>query len=149
MTPNNSFNIGRDGAQITIFDSTAGQVTFNGAISFDSKARTKELESETINGTTIFRNVPNGHEGSFEFDRQDSSVEAYFAMLEANFYAGMPTPTAVITQTINELDGTVTQFQYTGCVLKLNDAGSWKGLDKVQPKVGWRASKKIPLVIGI
>lgn len=46
----NSFNIGRDGSQITIFDSLAGQVTFNGMISFDTKARTKELESENITG---------------------------------------------------------------------------------------------------
>jgi hypothetical protein len=145
----NSFNVGRDGSQITIFDTLAGQVTFNGMISFDSKARTKELESEQITGNTLFRFVPNGHEGSFEFDRQDSSVEAYFAQLEANFYAQLPPPYAVITQTINELDGSVTQFQYIGVQLNLTDAGSWKGLDKINPKVGWKASKKIPLTIGV
>lgn len=145
----NSFNIGRDGSQITIFDSLAGQVTFNGMISFDTKARTKELESENITGTTVFRFVPNGHEGTFEFDRQDSSVEAYFAQLEANFYAQLPPPVATITQTINELDGSVTQFQYIGVQLNLTDAGSWKGLDKVNPKVGWKASKKIPLSVGV
>lgn len=149
MAGNNTFNIGRDGSQITIFDSIAGQVTFNGMVSFDTKPRTKELESEGINGVTTFRNVPNGHEGSFDFDRQDSSVEAYFAILEANFYAGLPPPTAIITQTINESDGSVTQFQFTGCALKLDNAGTWKGLDKVQPKVSWRASKKIPLVVGV
>lgn len=142
----NSFNIGRDGSQITIFDSFGGQVTFNGTISFDSKARTKELESEPINGNTIFRNVPNGHEGTFEFDRQDASIESYFTQWESNFFAGLPPPTAVITQTITEIDTSVTQFQYTGVVLKLNDAGAWKGLDKVSPKVGWRASKKIQLI---
>ncbi|SDR37648.1 hypothetical protein SAMN05443245_5249 [Paraburkholderia fungorum] len=143
-----SFNIGRDGSQITIFDSVAGQVTFGGMTSFDSRARTKELESEQITGNTIFRNVPNGHEGTFEFDRQDSSIEAYFAQLEANFYAGLPPPVAVITQTIQELSGGLTQFQYTGVQLKLDDAGAWKGLDKVNPKVGWKASKKIPLSVG-
>jgi hypothetical protein len=145
----NSFNIGRDGSQITIFDSLAGQVTFNGMISFDTKARTKELESETITGNTIFRFVPNGHEGTFEFDRQDSSVEAYFAQLEANFYAQLPPPVATITQTINELDGSITQFQYIGVQLNLSDAGTWKGLDKVNPKVAWKASKKIPLSVGV
>ncbi|MDE1009669.1 MAG: hypothetical protein OSB38_28820 [Paraburkholderia fungorum] len=145
----NSFNVGRDGSQITIFDSILGQLTFNGMISFDSKPRTKELESEGIDGTTRFRFVPNGHEGSFEFDRQDASVEAAFAQYEANFYAGLPPPTAVITQTINELDSSVTQFQYIGVQLNLTDAGAWKGLDKVNPKVGWKASKKIPLSVGV
>lgn len=141
----NSFNIGRDGSQLTVFDSLAGQVNFNGMISFDSRARTKKLESEAITGTTTFRNVPNGHEGTFEFDRQDSSVESYFAQLEANFYAQLPPPVATITQTINELDGSVSQFQYIGVQLDLSDAGAWKGLDKVNPKVGWVASKKIEL----
>ncbi|MDE1139974.1 MAG: hypothetical protein PW999_10025 [Paraburkholderia tropica] len=142
----NSFNIGRDGSQITIIDSLAGQVTFNGMISFDTKARTKELESEQITGGTIFRFVPNGHEGTFEFDRQDGSVEAYFATLEANFYAGGTPPSASITQTINELDGTITQYQYVGVQLNLTDGGTWKGLDKVNPKVAWKASRKIPLL---
>lgn len=141
----NSFNIGRDGSQITIFDSVAGQVTFNGTISFDSRARTKKLESETIRGETVFRNVPNGHEGTFEFDRQDASVESFFAQVEANFYAQLPPPVATITQTINEMDGSVTQFQYIGVQLDLSDAGAWKGLDKVNPKVGWVASKKMQL----
>jgi hypothetical protein len=145
----NTFNIGRDGSQITIFDSVAGQVTFSGKVGFDSRARTKKLEHESINGTTHFRNVPNGHEGTFEFDRMDSSIEAYFAQLEANFFAGLPPPVVVITQTINESDGNVTQFQYIGGQLDLEDAGKWRGLDKVSPRVAWRASKKIALVVGL
>jgi hypothetical protein len=139
----NSFNVGRDGAQLTIFDSIQGQVDFNGQIGFDTKARTKELESETINGDTIFRNVPNGHEGTFEFDRQDASVSSYFANKEAAFFAQLPPSQAVITQTISELSGTVSQFQYIGVELKLDDDGSWKGLDKVVQRVSWKASKKI------
>lgn len=149
MSGQNTFNIGRDGSQITIFDTVAGQITFNGQVGFDSRPRTKQLESQSINGVTTFRNVPNGHEGTFEFDRQDSSIEGYFAILEMNFYAGLPPPIVTITQTINELDGSVTQFQYTGGTLKLDDAGQWRGLDKVSPKVSWSASKKIPLVIGV
>ena len=149
MSGQNSFNVGRDGSQLTIIDSIAGKVTFNGMIEFGAKPRTKELESEGINGVTTFRNLPNGHEGDFSFDRQDSSIEAYFATLEANFYAGLPPPTAIITQTINELSGSVSQYQYTGVALKLSDAGTWKGLDKVSQKVAFRASKKNPLKIGV
>ena len=148
MAGNNSFNVGRDGSKITIIDSVAGTVTFGGMTAFDAKPRTKNLESETITGNTIFRNVPNGHAGSFEFDRQDSSLDAYFTQLEANFYAGLPPPTAIITQTVSELSGSVSQFQYTGVVLQLSDSGNWKGLDKVTNRVEWRASRKIPLSLG-
>ena len=148
MSGQNSFNVGRDGSQLTIIDSIAGTVTFNGMVGFGSKPRTKKLESEGINGVTTFRNLPNGHEGTFSFDRQDSSIDAYFATLEANFYAGLPPPTAIITQTVNELSGSISQFQYTGVALDLENAGEWKGLDKVSLAVGFRASKKNPLSIG-
>lgn len=149
MSGLNSFNVGRDGFQITIFDLIYGKQTFSGMTSFDSKPRTKELESEGIDGNTRFRNVPNGHEGTFQFDRGDVNVEKYFALLESNFYANLPPPKVVITHTINELDGSVSQFQYIDGVLKLTDAGSWKGLDKVQQSVGWKASKKIPLIVNV
>jgi hypothetical protein len=140
---NNSFNVGRDGAQLTIIDSLLGPITFNGMISFDTKPRTKKLESEQITGQTIFRNVPNGHEGSMTFDRQDASVESYFATKEANFFAMLPPEVCAITHTINNLDGSISQFQYIGVELELDDAGDYKGLDKVTVKVSWRASQKI------
>lgn len=143
MTQLNSFNIGRDGAQLTIFDSILGQQTFNGQIGFETKPRTKQLESEQITGQTIFRDVPNGHEGTITFDRQDASVETYFSAKEANFFAGLPPQQAVITHTISELNGGISQYQYIGVELKLDDAGDFKGLDKVTIKVSWRASQKI------
>ena len=139
----NTFNIGRDGAQLTIFDTLQGQVTFNGQISFETKQRTKKLESETIQGNTIFRNVPNGHEGTLTFDRQDASIETYFATKEANFFGLLPPESCIITHTITELSGTITQFQYIGVELELLEAGDFKSLDKVIQKVGFRASQKI------
>lgn len=139
----NSFNVGRDGAQITFFDSVLGRVTFNGQIGFETKPRTKKLESETIAGVTKFRNLPNGHEGTFEFDREDSSVTDFFARQEANFFAGLPPSEGVITQTIKELNGSPSQYQYVGVVVALDEDGNFKGLDKVTQKVEWRASKKI------
>jgi len=141
----NSFNVGRDGAQLTIRDSIQGTVNFNGMISFDTKPRTKKLESETIDGETRFRSLPNGHEGTFEFDREDSSVTDYFANKEANFFANLPPEDVFITHTINNMNGTVSQHQYIGVDLALDDDGTYKGLDKVVQKVSWRASHKILL----
>lgn len=143
MSAPNTFNIGRDGAQLTIIDTLLGQVTFNGQIGFDAKPRYKKLESETIQGNTLFRGVPNGHEGSFDFDRQDASVSAYFAQKEANFFAQLAPSQAFITQTVTELDGSITTWQYQGVELYLDDDGNWKGLDKVPQKVSFQASRKI------
>lgn len=149
MTAVNSFNIGRDGAQLTIIDSVNGNVTFNGIVGFSAKSRAKDLESEGINGVVTFRTAPAGWEGDFHFDRQDSTVDAYFATMEANFYAGLPPSEAVITHTVTELDGSTSQFQYVGVSMKLTDAGNWKGLDKVSLSVGWKASNRVPLTLGV
>ncbi|WP_234775175.1 hypothetical protein [Paraburkholderia tropica] len=139
----NTFNIGRDGLQLTTFDATLGQVQFNGLTGFTAKPRYKKLESEGADGVTRFRNVPNGHEGTFEIDRVDSSAEAYFAQKESNFFAQYPPSQSTITQTVTELDGTVTQWQYTNVEMALENAGDWKALDKVPLQVSWSASKKI------
>lgn len=139
----NTFNIGRDGLQLTVFDPLFGQVTFNGLTGFSSKPRYKKLESEGADGVTKFRTIPNGHEGTFEIDRQDSSVDAFFAQKEANFFAQLLPTQATIAQTVSELDGTVTQWMYTNVELALDNAGDWKSLEKVALQISFQASKRI------
>ncbi|MFM0630772.1 hypothetical protein [Paraburkholderia xenovorans] len=143
MSGANTFNIGRDGLQLTIFDPSFGQVTFNGLTGFTSRPRYKKLESENADGKTRFRTVPNGHEGSFEIDREDASVHAFFAAKEANFFAQLAPTQAVITQTVQELDGTVSQWQHTDVELALDNAGDWKSLDKVPLQISFQASRWI------
>lgn len=141
----NTFNLGRDGAKITIVDSVNGNVTLSGMVEFGAKSRAKEAESEGIDGITKFRNAPAGWEGDFKFDREDASVDVYFDAWETSFYAGLPPPEVVITQTVNETDGSRTKWQYQGVTLKLSDGGTWKGLDKVSQSIGWKASRRIRL----
>jgi len=141
----NSFNVGRDGAQITIFDSTLGQVTINGITSFDSKPGTVKLKSVNISGGITRRSIPDGHSGSFEVDRQDATFDTYFANREANYYGGLPPGAIFITQTITELDGTTTQFQFTDVELYPEDAGKYTGQEKVTQKFTFEAARKIPL----
>jgi hypothetical protein len=137
----NQFNIGRD-TQLTIMGS-AGPMSFNIITSFDHKPKYKELESDGIDGTQRFRNLPMGHTGSFKLDRADSNVTDYFAQQEANFFAGLNPDTVVITQTVNEASGAVTQYQWTGVTLQLEDAGAWKGLDKVDQTINFKATRFI------
>jgi hypothetical protein len=145
MAGNNSFNVGRDGAQVTIFDSNFGQVTISGITSFETKPMMVKLKSVHIGGRILHRPIPDGHEGTFELDRQDPSFEAYFSQAEANYFAQLPPSVIVITHTINNLDGSVSQFQYTDVALYPEDAGTWKGQDKVTEKFTFQAGRKIQL----
>ncbi len=141
MAGTNQFNIGRD-AQLTI-NGSAGPMTFNIITEFDAKPKYKSLESDAIDGTQRFRDLPMGHSGSFSLDRADSSVTDYFAGQEANFFAGLLPDQVTITQTITEASGAVTQYQYTGVALQLEDAGNWKGLEKITQKINWRATRML------
>jgi len=50
-----------------------------------------------------------------------------------------------ITQTINEANGAVSQYQYTNVDLWQEEDGHWKGLEKVSQKIGFYSSRKIKL----
>lgn len=143
MAGNNQFNIGRD-SQLTVQGAT-GPLTFNIITEFDSKPQYKKLESEGLDGTKRFRNLPAGHTGSFKLDRADSSATDYFLQQEANFFSGLNPDSVIITQTITEATGVLSQYQFTGVTLALEDDGTWKGLDKIMQTINFSASRRIKL----
>lgn len=143
MAGSNQFSIGQQ-SQLTIVGA-AGPMTFNILTEFDAKPQYKKLQSEGLDGVTRFRNLPAGHTGAFKLDRSDSSASDYFAQQEANFFSGLNPDTVTITQTIVEASGAITQYQYLGVTLALEDDGDWKGLDKVVQTIGFSASRKIKL----
>jgi hypothetical protein len=143
MAGTNQFNIGRD-TQLTILGA-AGVMNFNIITEFDHKPQYKKLESDALDGTMRYRNLSMGHKGSFKLDRSDANVTDYFVQQEANFFAGLNPDQVVITQTVTEANGGVTQYQWTGVTLQLEDAGSWKGLDKINQVINWEATRMFKL----
>lgn len=141
MAGNNQFNVGRD-SQLTIMGS-AGPMTFNIITDFDSKPQYKKVQSEGLDGVTRFRNLPAGHTGTFKLDRADSMATDYFAQQEANFFSGLAPDNVTITQTVTEANGAVSQYQWIGVTLALEDAGNWKGLDKVSQTINFSASRMV------
>lgn len=142
MAGSNQFNIGRDGFQITIMGS-AGPMSFNILVEFDTKPQYKDVKVEGIDGITRSRHLPNGHTGTLMFDRADSALSDYFVQQEANFFSSLNPDQITITQTISEGNGAISQYQYTYVDLWEEEDGSWKGLDKVPQKVSFYAARKI------
>lgn len=145
MAATNSFNVGRDGAQLTIIDSNYGTVTIDGITKFSAKPAVVKLKSVAINGRLKFRTIPDGHELSFELDRTDPSYEQYFAQKEANYYAGLSPAAIFVTWTIKNLDGSISQFQYSDMDLAPEDDGEWEGQNKVTQKFTAQAGRKTQL----
>ncbi len=137
--PINSLSVGRD-CTVTLYDPiSAGIVTVN-LTSFDAKQEGTMMKSKRLDGHVQFGFEPEGWSGSFMIDRNGPSIDILFDILERAYYAGRNIAAQVINEIIQEPDGTVTQWRFSGVALKYDDAGPWKGSDFIKQKISWSAS---------
>lgn len=137
----NGFTVGRDlSLDIT---GANGPLRFTLITGFQSKPDTTDEKVKGLDGITQHVRFPEGWSGSFELNRQDDTIDTYFAQLEANYYAGQSEYPVTITETISEADGSVSQYRYLQVLLKLDDAGSWKGDATVKQKLTFVAARRI------
>ena len=139
--PAAEFSVGRD-ASLTIATTDQGVLTFGILTDFDSKPMTAEIKVIGLDGIMRPAYLPEGWQGSFEYTRQDSQIDDYFAQLEDNYYSGGDLPSATITETITEIDGSITQYRFENVALKTDDAGKWSGNKEVKMKVDFMASRR-------
>lgn len=139
--PVGGFSVGKDVALTVV--TASGPLTFNLITAFSSQQETSEQMIKGLDG--LMRPVRhfNGWRGRFEIDRQDSTVDDYFSQLEAGYYAGVVEQSASITETITEVSGAITQYRYIGVLLKLENAGSWKGDETVKQTVSFVATQRL------
>lgn len=138
--PVNSFSVGKD-VSLTIVTSY-GTTVFNGLTSFTADPMTTDLKSKAIDGTPRFGFIPDGWKGSFVIDRLDPSVDQYWAQVEADYFAGKNIQAGTISEIITEADGSVTEWKYTGVILRLEKAGDWGGDKKVDQTISFEAAFK-------
>ena len=138
--PLNSFSTGRD-VTLTIV-TASGPLNMNLITGFHSSPDMNEIKVKGIDGITRHARFFDGWRGGFDVERSDSTVDDYFAQLEANFYAGINETAATITETIAEPNGAVTQYRYLNVLLKLDDAGGWMGDQTVKQKLSFVAAQR-------
>jgi hypothetical protein len=143
--PFQSFNVGRDVTVNFTNPLTGAAITWGLVTDFMSSPDTKSIESSPISAPPVFADPPHGWRGSFTVDRNSSAVDAFFASLETAYWAGTTIPNATIMEYIQEINGTVSQFQYLGVSLKLDDAGSKKSQDKITQKISFRCSQRLQI----
>lgn len=120
-----NFSVGRD---LTFNLVSNGQtLTLNGLTDYSIKPMFTKLKHKDLNGNVIHAAIPDGWEISIKVDRQDPTVDNFFATLEQNYFAGQNIAGGTISETITENNGSVSQYQYTNVSLAYEDAGSWRG----------------------
>src|ERR1700682_1229246 len=135
------------GRDITLSVVTAsGPLNFNLITSFKSKPDTTDAKVKGLDGITRHVRFMDGWSGSFMIERQDSTVDDYFAQIEANYYAGLSEQGATITETITEPSGQMTQYRYIRVLLRLDDAGEWRGDATVKQSLSFVSSNRLKIL---
>jgi len=142
--PQSGLNIGSD-ARFDFYPAS-GPISLPTLLKFTSKKLTKKLTVKPLGGLPIHLSFQeDGWEGSFEVSRADGTLDRYFAAFEAAYYAGANQATGTIQQTISEVDGTVSTYQYQGVVLYYDEAGDYESEKNVIQKVSFLASTRVVL----
>ncbi len=134
--PQNGLNLGRD-YKFDVLTST-GLLVLPTLLNFK---RHKINQKLTVN----LNFMEGGWAGSFEVSRADGTLDNYFAAIEAQYYAGVNLPAGFIQETIDEVAGNVSTFQFQGVVLYYEDAGDAEAEKNVIQRVSFAASTRIPL----
>lgn len=110
---------------------------------FEVKPLTSQLQSKGLDGIDRFAVVPMGYTLTFSLDRSDRTLDDWWAQYEAGYYAGNVLQNVSITQTIEEGDGTVSQWRFEGVAINLDDLGNWKADAYVKQKITAKASRRV------
>jgi hypothetical protein len=140
--PQQGYSIGRDVTLAVILpDGTA--LRLNKVTGFTAKQDTSEQKITPLDGTSDHLRFYQGWSGSFKLERRGPELDNYFALLEANYHAGLDEPPASIQQTIVEPNGAVSQFRFERVLLKFDDPGDWSADKSVNQGVSFMAARRI------
>lgn len=142
--PQNGLSLGRDYK----FDvmTSSGLLVLPTLLNFKRKKLNHKITVKPLNALPINLNFQEGGwEGSFEVSRADATLDSYFAAYEAAYYAGVNLPAGFIQETIEEVAGNVSTFQFQGVVLYFEDAGDAEAEKNVIQRVSFAASTRIQL----
>lgn len=139
--PVNGFNIGRDVS--LVINDPSGILHFSLITNFNSKPNTSDAKVKGLDGITRHVIFHDGWSGSMDIERQDSALDDFWAKLEDDYHNGFAQTAAVISETIQEVDGSTSQYRYDGVVFKLEDSGDKKGDATIKQKLSFLASRRI------
>jgi hypothetical protein len=133
-------NVGKDVTWDVV--TSAGLMTIDITTSFHAKPAYTEVSSKAVDGKTRKAYIPNGHDITIKLDRAGPDVEDFFTQAEADYFDGLPLQSGSITETVQEPDGSVSQYRYEEVILKLDDTGERSGDKLIQMSIAGHATRK-------
>lgn len=121
---------------------TGANLALTNMTKFDSKQRTMKETSKPLNARPIYAHTPDGWDGTIDYDRVNSSVDAFFSQMEVAYWNNTLTYSGTITLYLKELNGTTTQWLFSGVAMTLSDAGTLESQKKVSQKISFEAADR-------
>jgi hypothetical protein len=134
-----TFSIGKDVA-IDVVLKSGRHLRISNVTDFDAKPKTKKLTSLGIDGINRHGVIPEGYGLTITLDRANRAVDDWWADYEEAYYRGDVVQNVLITQTIKEGDGSISQWRFEGVALNLDDLGNWKADSYVKQKLTGEAA---------
>lgn len=139
--PLNGYSVGRD-VQVDI-NTAYGTVTIPVIISFDANPKVNQVDVTKITGETDTLMIPKNWEGSIEVERQDATLDRWWAQWESDYFAGVNRAAGTITETITESNGGVSVFRYAGVQFNFTGAGKKQGDQTVRQTMTFTAKRRL------
>jgi hypothetical protein len=137
----NAYNLGKDCVFTVV--SPDGTIINSAKITEGTvKQKTKQINSRPLNGPPVYAEIPDGWEGHVKLDRFDNSIDAAFANNEQLYWTSNALLSFAIVQTIENADGSISQYQFNQCACKLDNAGDFKGDGKVEYQISFICGRR-------
>ena len=140
--PMNGQTVGRDVSLDLMTSRGLLAVPAQAITDFSSQPTPSATPSKGRDGIPRHAVLPDGWSGVLSIDRMGSQVDDYWAQLEADFYAGVNIQSGTITETIQEPNGGVSQYRYTGVMFDYKDAGTKTPNQLVKLKLNFMAARR-------
>jgi hypothetical protein len=141
VNPNSPISTSREYSLII----TAGGQQFNISNNYIQSAEIKPMSDLVkFKGiSNIITAVPfaNGHDIDLEIARVDSFIQDFWALFEASFYSGANIPSGSLTESIQESDGSITQYLYTNLFFIVESFGMIRSNELIVQKLRGFASQ--------
>lgn len=119
--PVNGQSVGKDYTLVYYDPNTGAIVNFGDVQNVKISAQKHDIVSRPYNSTPKFGFIPDGYKLTFTVVRTGPQLENWALAANAAFEAGSPVIAGYLNETINESDGSVSRYQYTGLVVYLTE----------------------------
>lgn len=141
--PVNNMSIGKDVSVVIITSTGSLNIPAAAITKFSAKPITENEVRIGMDGITRALVVPTAYKGTFEVDRMNSSIEDWWASVEAAYFSGQNIPSGTITETISNPDGSIGQYRYTGVMFDMEDLGDREPTKVIKQKLNFVASRRV------